>query len=475
MSARKLTNMKRNINPMNSGKYSAKNIFASYITVDELKKHPELYPSLKGDKKLRLDVLSKKKPKILNIHGLQNENKSKLASRLNSFYKVFFNYYKHQKNSSEETNILNQENKDFLKKYKKANKSNDANKNKNKFNEIKEEYEKKDYYVSDLDENKNLFNGNILLSNNQELKNYILYDLGTQKGNDKSISFLYKINSKLGDKTSDKALNAIYSRLDMEKYNKDKIEKDNINDIINTQNEILNLKQTIDSMDGIEHFFKFRNENYLNTLNPDNINNNSQKNSAKASTRYNSAALKNENEKNQNNKSLDTEKINRKRASLDFSSNVKNKFNQNKKDSLKIDIHNIDNKMHKYIKKETKTIGNYNKLNSPLENLYDKMSTKEDLLMYQPEIKNYLENKKYDTSVKLNPSTICNNFEKTREKICTSEFLKNNMQLRKQIGNIESKVEEINDNDIQAINKMNNIEDKMIKLFCDINNPKPKE
>ena len=131
--------------------------------------------------------------------------------------------------------------------------------------------------------------------------------------------------------------------------------------------------------------------------------------------------------------------------------------------------------MHKYIKKETKTIGNYNKLNSPLENLYDKMSTKEDLLMYQPEIKNYLENKKYDTSVKLNPSTICNNFEKTREKICTSEFLKNNMQLRKQIGNIESKVEEINDNDNKAINKMNNIEDKMIKLFCDINNPKPKE
>ena len=49
------------------------------------------------------------------------------------------------------------------------------------------------------------------------------------------------------------------------------------------------------------------------------------------------------------------------------------------------------------------------------------------------------------------------------------------MQLRKQMGNIESKVEEINNNDIKAINKMNKIEDKMIKLFCDINNPKPKD
>ena len=132
--------------------------------------------------------------------------------------------------------------------------------------------------------------------------------------------------------------------------------------------------------------------------------------------------------------------------------------------------------MKKHKEKEFKTIEN-NNISSDLSliNLYDKMSSKEDLLIYQPEIKDYLENKKYDVSVKLNPSIICNNFEKTREKICDSEFLKNNIQLRKQIGNIESKVEEINNNDIKAINKMNNIEDKIIKLFCDINNPRPKE
>ncbi len=58
MSSRKLTSMKKYINQMNSGKYSAENNFASYITVNELKRHPELYPSLKGDKKLRLDILS---------------------------------------------------------------------------------------------------------------------------------------------------------------------------------------------------------------------------------------------------------------------------------------------------------------------------------------------------------------------------------------------------------------------------------
>ena len=471
MSARKLTSIKNNINQFNPGKYSAKNIFNTYISVDELKRHPELYPSLKREKKLRLGVLSEKKPKIINIHGLQSETKSKFASKLNSFYKVFFDYYKRQKNSSENTNALNQENKDFLKKYKASNKTREINNNKNKFNELKEEYEKKDYYVPSLNSTKNLFNGNILLSNNNELKNYILYDLGTSISNDKSISFLHKINKKLGDKTSDKALKEIYGRLDMEKYNKDKIENDDNIDIINTQNDIKNVKSTINSIDDIDHFFKLENKKYLITLQEKKTDNTI--NSDILPLRYNSAFKPSENEKNKNQILLILDK-NQKRASKEFLMKNKMKFNKNKKEKLKINLNNIDNKLNKFMKKETKTI-DYNTSNSPLEYLYDKMSTKEDLLIYQPEIKNYLENKKYDISVKLNPSNICNNFEKTREKICTSEFLKNNMQLRKQLGNIESKVEEINNNDIKAINNMNNIEDKMIKLFCNIDNPKPKE
>ena len=469
MYSNKLTNIKNNIGPLNRGKYSAKNIFNSYISVDELKKHPEIYPSLKRDKKLRLDVLSQKKPKIINIHELHYENKSKFANKLNSFYKVFFDYDKRQKNSSEDTNLLKKENKYFLRKYKKATKSNEINQNKNNFNELKKEYEKKDYYVSSLDENKNIFNGNILLSNNKELKDYILYDLGTQKSNDKSISFLYKINKKLGDKTNDKSLEEIYKRLDMENYNKDKIEKKNNNELINIKNDINNLKQTIDSIDDIDHFFKLENKNYLATLNYEENNN---KHSDKGSTRYNSSIIQTENEKNQNNiQVINKKKIKKKVISL----KNKNKLNKIDKNKLKISSDIIDNKISKYNDKQSKTIENNNISEISLVNLYDKMSTKEDLLIYQPEIKDYLENKKYDVSVKLNPGIICNNFEKTREKICTSEFLKNNMQLRKQIGHIESKVEEINNNDIKAINKMNNIEDKIIKIFCDINNPRPKE
>ena len=337
------------------------------------------------------------------------------------------------------------------------------NNSKNKFYYIQQQYEKKDYHVSSLDSSKNLFNGNILLSNKKELKNYILYDLGSPISNDKSLSFLHKINKKLGDKTSEKALDLLYGKLDMKRYNIDKIKRDNQKAILDTKKDIITIQETMESMDNIDNFFKLENKNNLNSLQYEFSD---RKSSAKLFTRYNSANIRNEkeNQKNQkNNCKIKLKKNNKIRS-------VKKKKNE----PIRPSMINIDFgfSKNKYSKRQTKTMGNTNNI---LENLYDKMSTKENLLIYQPDIKEYLENKKFDVSIKLTPSIVCNNFEKTREKICTSDFLKNNIQLRKQMGNIESKVEEINNNDIKAINKMNNIEDKMIKLFCDINNPKPKE
>ena len=478
MSSRKFPNINNRNYPLNRGKYSAKNIFSTYITVDELKKHPEIYPSLKPEKKLHLDVLSQQKPKIINMKGILSENKSKFASRLNSFYQVFFDYYKRQKNSSKDVNILSQENKYFLKKYKRVNKSNE-NKNKNKFNDIKEEYEKNDYYLASLDNKKNLFNGNILLSNKKELKNYILYDLGTQISNDKSMSFLHKINQKFGNKSSEKELKLLYDKLDKENIEKDKMEEDKKKEIINTKNEIMNINETINSMDGIDKFFILENKKYLNNLK----NEQDRENSAKISTRYNSANLNSEKEKkimhnihlNPNPKKKPLLEIKQKEKSY----NKKKVYNSNKMNQKKLGIsisNSNENKINNiYLKQQTKTISNTNRLNLPLENLYEQISTKENLLIYQSDIKEYLENKKYDISVKLSPSIICNNFEKTREKICTSDFLKNDIQLRRQMGNSAAKLEEMNNNDLKVKNKMNHIEDKMIKLFCDINNPKPKE
>ena len=125
-------------------------------------------------------------------------------------------------------------------------------------------------------------------------------------------------------------------------------------------------------------------------------------------------------------------------------------------------------------KKYTKTIDNNDILKSPLERLYDKISTKENLLNYQPDIKDYLENRKYDISIKINPSLICNNFEKTRQKVCQSDTFKQDIHLRKQLDSSTTNIDKINNKDLKAKDKINNVEDKMIKLFCDINNPRKK-
>ena len=459
-------------NDMNSVKYTPKEIFNKYLSIEEIKNHPEITPALKGDKKIRLDILSRQKPRMINIKGMQNQNKIKIATRLNSFNKIFFDYYKNQQNSNNDIKILNQENKDFSKNYKNSNKS----KEKEKFQDIKSEYEKRNYYLSPFEGKKNLFNGNILLSNKEELKNYILYDLGTNISNAKSLSFLHKINKRLGDKTSEKELKEINAKLDLISLGKDKIQNDRQTEIQKSQNDIINIKETINTLDELNNFLDIDNKIYLEMLRNDG----SRGSSAKISTRVNSAVNCFENVKVQYNNNIINDKIKQDKNNLsnmiDNSKNVKKSRHKNRIYNLgHIDTSDNNHKginQNKHLRNYTKTVDN-DLSKSHLENLYDSMSTKDNLFIYQNDIKNYLKNRKYDVSLKINPSIICNNFEKTREKLCQSDFLKRDMQLRKQIeeGNI-SNAERINNKDFMTKKKINNIEDKIIKIYCDINNPR---
>jgi len=78
-------------------------------------------------------------------------------------------------------------------------------------------------------------------------------------------------------------------------------------------------------------------------------------------------------------------------------------------------------------------------------------------LNYQPEIKDYLENRKYDISIKINPSLICNNFEKTRQKVCQSDTFKQDIHLRKQLDSSTTNIDKINNKDLKAKDKIINI------------------
>ena len=455
-------------------RYSPNEIFKKYIKVEEIKKHPEITPAIRGDKKIKLDILSVQKPRVISLKGIRNQNKVKIATRLNSFHKLFFDYYKNNMNSKDEINTLSQENKYFSKNYQNSNNAKEV------FQDIKSEYEKRNYYVSSLEGKKNLFNGNILLSNKEELKNYILYDLGTPLSNIKALSFLHKINKRLGDKTSEKELKKINNNLDMAALGNNKIEKEQKNEIQKTQNDINNVKETINSMDEINNFFDIDNKHYLEILKNDA----SRGSSAKISTRVNSALNCLENVKYQYNISPDNKLI----LKDNSISNIKDKNEINKKKKIKMkpkyksrmdtinnitieQIMNNGKTPNKYSINYTKTIDN-NLLKSPLETLYEHISTKDNLLNYQQDIKAYLKKRKFDTSIKVSPIYICNNFEKTREKVCQSDSLKQDMYLRKQIEGNLSNVEKNNNNDMKAKEKINNIEDKIIKLYCDINNPR---
>lgn len=470
-----------NINIRNN---SPKEIFKKYPTVEELKKHPEITLAIKGEKNFRLDVLSHQKPKMINIKGFHNQNKIKLATRLNSFHKLFFNYDKSNIISKKEISLLNQENKDFSKKYKKSNKNNN---DRDKFNDIKMEYEKRNYYVSPLEGKKNIFNGNILLSNKEELKDYILYDFGTHLSNCKSLSFLHKINTKLGDKTSEKELKTLNSKINMLSLGIDKIGKDQKKEIIKTKKDIMNVKETINYIDEMNNFFNEDNKNNLNLLK----NEDSRKSSAKISTRVNSPLnclehVKYKNNINKIKNALINKEIKHK-LSNSKDKNILNNDIKNKKKKIPINRNsylrkfvtedNINNKeiINKKISKSIDIYNNDMHYDNDMFQLYEKIYKKDNLINYQKEIKKYLKSKNYDVSVKINPTSVCNNFENVREKIYKSDFMKEDMQLRNRIKEDNLTMENINKDDLNIKNRINNIEDKMIKIFCAIDNPRKKE
>ena len=453
------------------GKYSLKDIFRSYLTIEELRRHPEITPAVKGDKKLTLDILSHKKPKIIKSKGIRNERKIKFASYLNSFHKIFFDYYKDQRKSNDIIYSLSQENKQFIKKYKKTNLNKKSYKE--KFNDIKLGYQKMNYYVPSLEDKKNLFNGNILLSNNQELKDYISNDLGNHLSNSKSLSFLHKINLKLGDKTSEKKLEQINRHIDMVLINKDKIEKDKLKEIKKDQIDIDNIRGTLNSIEDIDLFFDTNNKQYLEILR----NQESVENSLKLTTRVNSANNRFENVKVKNNLNtienvdISERQLQNKQKSTN---EIKKKFNIKQLGAKLNRINSIcEGKVNNIYFRNYNKMGDIQDVNiSPLEKLYDEISTKKNALNYQPKIKEYLQSKNYDLSHKINIKSVCNNLEKARLKINDSKNLVKDMQLRKQLRSVASNIDKIKSKDINMKIRMNNVEDKIIKLFCNINNPK---
>ena len=527
---------------------TAKKLLQSYVSLREIKNHPEISSAIKSDKKMSFGLLSNVKPKLTDIKGINNINKQKLVNRINTFRKIFFDNCRNSDSSMNEIRILRKENNDFTNNYKKVKELNGDNK-KQFFADIKEAYEKKNYYVPPLVGNKkNLFNGNILLANNNDLQDFILYDFGTTKSNNKSIFFLEKIQNEIINRNLNEGKKYFLSGKKLSKNQLDcfdKIEKDNIMDIKNSKSEIKKTKITIDLMGDIDFFFNSDGRQYFNRLKKDI----SRESSARISTRVSSAIglfenikfmnnlyrqnnkfsprnqIISNNSTNSNNNITNIENsniniINLYNENTNITSNMnnitestisplkneisrlnlsdiksieqlsaRNKENNNSKISEEKKIKltkksKISNSFKVKNKEKTKKSSlKANKINKEsikdtLEKLYEKTekSNYKNKIKINNHIKNYFKlknvNVSSDEKKEMIHYSISHNIDNVRQKLSNNNCFKNDYYLRRMGGNSLDKITRLNKKNEKLRQYMNKIEDKMIKMYCELKNPK---
>ena len=471
------------------------NKIRSYMTNKEINSNPVISSALTTDKKITFSLLTPSKSKIISIKGLKNEKTQHLVDRINTFRKVYYNYYKNYKYSLDEMNALSKENSLFIRQYHKIEEKTDIKQD--KFEEIKKEYKKKNYNLPDIDGNKNLFGGSLLLSNNDtDMKKYIIYGVGTEKSNQKSISYLNKVNKGINEDMEKKKtkVNLGYAKkkqtfrrggVDVPSpfYAFYKISNDNLKEIMDYKNDINNIKNTIDSIPEIDFFFDADNKNYLNSLKFFD----SRKSSANFSTGanldrmsgHNNSSFCSKREFNASNISSipdvtritynDDKRDRIKNVSfnpntmISFLDQQKNKGKQISRNEIPTFTHL--NKKPKKKKRFSVIKGNKKDQKKPLEKLYKEISTSNDTTKQNKKIEKYLTLRKFEILPKLSPYNLCNNLENIREQICKGKTMKKVIELRRYMGDTQESISQMYGNELKTVKSMNEIEDKMIKLF----------
>ena len=67
---------------------------------------------------------------------------------------------------------------------------------------------------------------------------------------------------------------------------------------------------------------------------------------------------------------------------------------------------------------------------------------------------------------------ICNKVDKARQKICNENYIKDDISLRKINGSSMNTINNLSKKDSRLKENITNIESKMIKMYCDLDNPK---
>ena len=346
------------------------NIIKSHISVDEIDSNPLIKEIVKRIKKIKLNHLTNSKPHLTPIKDIKNEKEIKLVDNIDSFRKIYYEYNLNQKvpKNNEQKVYTGQKNYNFSKLYNIVKGRNNLEQ-KEMLEEIEGIYKKSDFSLPNID--KNLFNRNLLLLNENNIKNSIEYNLTTDKSNKNSLSFLKKIHKSINDQIVGKS-NIFSKQKDSDIKNNyyitNNIYKKDKEKVPESRKYINSIKETINDIDDLDYFFDSNNKEYFNYLkNPDSIKN------SKISTRVNSSHLDFPSQKNNN---IDIYKLKLK----DKIKNNKSCSDINNNNSIKsindINIYNVNSFKKKFIiekklfnNNSTNNINNINDKNDKTNNL----------------------------------------------------------------------------------------------------------
>ena len=346
------------------------NIIKSHISVDEIDSNPLIKDIVKRIKKIKLNHLTNSKPHLTPIKDIKNEKEIKLVDNIDSFRKIYYEYNLNQKvpKNNEQKVYTGQKNYNFSKLYNIVKGRNNLEQ-KEMLEEIEGIYKKSDFSLPNID--KNLFNRNLLLLNENNIKNSIEYNLTTDKSNKNSLSFLKKIHKSINDQIVGKS-NIFSKQKDSDIKNNyyitNNIYKKDKEKVPESRKYINSIKETINDIDDLDYFFDSNNKEYFNYLkNPDSIKN------SKISTRVNSSHLDFPSQKNNN---IDIYKLKLK----DKIKNNKSCSDINNNNSIKsindINIYNVNSFKKKFIiekklfnNNSTNNINNINDKNDKTNNL----------------------------------------------------------------------------------------------------------
>ena len=424
--------MKRNNSFLINEKLTKKKIFGNFlkerISQIEIKKNPIIGKILEKEKKIRYDLLSNAQPKLINTENIKDEKLLHLINKINSFQEIYYDINKEQKSYDLEISPLKNENNLFTKKF---NRIQELNSKRNeiidKFSEIKGKYYDKGYsHLPNLSKDHNIFTNNILLVNQSDLDRYIIYGLGKKTSVIKSLNFLNKMRDEVSIKRKNEVTNnsknifkelGIRNLIDkpekyIEKKNKINLKKE----IRNYSKDLKGIKDTFNNMKKIDNFFKISKEPLSTTRN---------------------SSLKNKKGK---------EILTKSDNSNDYINDLSYFKNKNKKKKMnKLIIQKEKQKLkdinksfyHLYQKKQKKSINNTQKkinlkFNTPLEKLYYKISNLNNIIKNSKKIEKFASHRNFNVSIKPTNINIFFQIEKNKEKIVEKNFVKENIQLRKE-------------------------------------------